>query len=56
MRYLSDAEETKLREVIASKYKDLLVEFEVALKTGMRQGEQFAIRWEDVDLEQGLSG
>jgi integrase len=26
----------------------------VALKTGMRQGELFAVRWDDVDLEQAV--
>jgi integrase len=31
-----------------------LAEFEIALMTGMRQGEQFAITWEEVDLNAGL--
>ena len=54
VRYLSDAEETTLREIIASSYSDHLTEFELALMTGMRQGEQFALAWEDVDLNASL--
>lgn len=54
VRYLSDAEETTLREIIARNYSDHLPEFELALMTGMRQGEQFAATWEDVDLTAGF--
>jgi site-specific recombinase XerD len=54
IRYLADAEEVALREVIAKSYSDHATEFELALMTGMRQGEQFALAWEDIDLDAGL--
>lgn len=50
VRYLSDAEETILRAIIAKTYSDHLAEFELALMTGMRQGEQFSLVWENIDL------
>jgi integrase len=54
VRYLSDAEETSLRKIIAKSYSDHLAEFELALMTGMRQGEEFSLTWEDIDLKAGL--
>jgi|SRR5579864_3565935 len=54
VRYLSDAEETALRKVIAESHSDHLAEFELALMTGMRQGEQFGLTWEDIDLNAGI--
>ena len=54
VRYLLDSEEIRLREVIARFYAGYLPEFEIALMTGMRQGEQFSLSWEDVDLENGI--
>jgi site-specific recombinase XerD len=53
VRYLSDAEETKLREVVQTSYGEHLAEVEIALMTGMRQGEQFGLTWEKVDLGAG---
>ena len=53
VRYLSDAEETKLRAVILSGYSDFLPEFEIAMMTGMRMSEQFQREWSDADLEAG---
>ncbi len=53
IRYLSDAEETALRRVIVDFYAGHLPEFEVALMTGMRQGKQFGLAWEQVDLVAG---
>ena len=53
IRYLTDAEETALRAVITEFYAEHLPEFEVALMTGMRQGEQFNLIWEQIDLDPG---
>jgi site-specific recombinase XerD len=51
VRYLSDAEETLLRAVIMKTYSKHLPEFELALMTGMRQGEQFSLTWENTNLQ-----
>jgi integrase len=51
VRYLSDSEETALRTVVAKSYNEHLPELEIALMTGMRQGEQFGLTWDRVDLD-----
>jgi site-specific recombinase XerD len=51
IRYLSEAEESRLRSVIAQEYSSFLVEFDLALHTGMRLSEQFGLKWEEVDLD-----
>lgn len=53
IRYLSDAEEERLRTVIHKSFAERLPEFEVALMTGLRQGEQFTREWNDIDLDAG---
>jgi len=53
VRYLSDHEETTLRAVVEKSYSGHLPELEIALMTGMRQGEQFGLSWERVDLGAG---
>jgi site-specific recombinase XerD len=53
VRYLLDSEETALRVVIAKSYSEHLPEVEIALMTGMRQGEQFGLTWNKVDLNSG---
>lgn len=53
VRYLSSVEDTALRSVIQKSYAEHLPEFEVALMTGMRQGEQFSREWNDVDFDAG---
>jgi integrase len=47
VRFLSEEEETRLRKAIGEEGWPLV---EFAIHTGMRQGEQFRLRWSDVDL------
>jgi site-specific recombinase XerD len=51
VRWLSETEEAVLRNFIPPKR---LPEFELALNTGMRKGEQYELLWENVDLERGV--
>ena len=53
IRYLSAAEEIKLRAVMEKDYPDRIPEFEIALMTGMRMGEQFTLDWSEIDLGAG---
>jgi len=53
VRYLKNDEEVLLRAVIKSLYPYREPELDLALYTGMRRGEQFKLKWEDVDLENG---
>lgn len=51
IRYLLPEEEVRLHKVIAETCSDrFLNETEIAVNTGMRRGEQFSIRWSQVDL------
>lgn len=50
IRFLSGPEEERLRAVIHKSYAEHLPEIEVALNTGMRQGEQFSREWGDIDF------
>ncbi len=47
LRYLRDEEEAALFAKLPKRWHDLVL---LALHTGMRQGEQFALKWEYVDL------
>jgi integrase len=49
VRFLSADEETKLRESITNPVH--LAAVELSLHTGMRQSEQFSLRWSQVDLD-----
>ncbi|MGH9604282.1 MAG: tyrosine-type recombinase/integrase [Terracidiphilus sp.] len=52
IRFLSDEEEKRLREVLAEDYQNrYLNEFEIALHTGMRRSEQFNLDWAQTDLK-----
>jgi integrase len=51
VRFLSDEELKRLKGVI-SQEGWALVQF--AIETGLRQSEQFGLRWEYVDLENGI--
>ncbi len=48
-RYLSKEEEAKLRKEFVQDSHEW--EFELALHTGMRRGEQFFLKWADVNME-----
>ncbi len=54
VRFLSVDEEKKLRSTILQQCPERLPEFELALHTGMRLGEQYGARWEHVDFEHRL--
>ncbi len=45
--FLSEADEAKLREAIPSEYWPYV---EFAIHTGLRQSEQFNLRWENIDM------
>jgi integrase len=53
VRYLRADEEERLRAEIRSSCPEREPEMDLALYTGMRRGEQFTLKWDDVDLETG---
>lgn len=50
IRWLTADEETKLRAAIQSEYPDEVPAFDLGLHSGMRQSEQYRLRWDRVDL------
>lgn len=54
VRYLRADEEEKLRSQIRATCPEREPELDLALYTGMRRGEQFTLKWADVDLERGI--
>jgi site-specific recombinase XerD len=52
VRFLTVDEEQKLRAAITDPLQ--LAALEISIYTGMRQSEQFGLRWSQVDLEKGL--
>ena len=48
LRFLTEGEEQRLKEVMAPEHRDLVT---FALHTGLRRSEQFHLRWEHVDQE-----
>ena len=51
VRFLTPAEEERLRKVVESKYPWHLPELDLALNTGLRQGSQFGLTWDMVDWQ-----
>ena len=45
-------EEARLRAVIGKEYQSHLIEFDIALNTGLRRSEQYGLERENVNLEQ----
>lgn len=54
VRSLSLDEERKLRTAIREMFPEHEWEFDLALQTGLRLGEQYGARWVDVDFERRL--
>jgi integrase len=54
VRFLDDEEEALLRPMIREMYPIHEAEFDLALHTGMRRGEQYGLRWQDVDFKRGI--
>jgi integrase len=54
VRFLSAEEEKALRSKIRETYSDGEAEFDLALHTGLRRGEQYRLRWQDVNLKTGI--
>jgi len=50
-RFLSEEEEKRVREVIERDCPEHMPEFEIALHSGARQGEQYRLSWPDVNLD-----
>jgi integrase len=54
LRFLSFDEEARLREHILEHWPHHWPDVQLALNTGMRAGEQFGLKWADVDFERRL--
>lgn len=51
VRFLSEAEENRLRDVIRRDHPAHIPELDIALHTGVRRGEQYKLCWSDVDMQ-----
>jgi integrase len=54
VRFLSDDEELRLRNVLATTYLWHVPEFDLALHTGLRQGSQYSLTWDMVDWNERM--
>ncbi len=54
VRFLDDKEEITLRKKIRKLHPKHEAEFDLALHTGMRRGEQYELRWQDIDLKRDI--
>jgi site-specific recombinase XerD len=50
VRYLTPEEDVKLRKVIVEDWPEHMPELDLALHTGMRLGEMYGLRWDNVNL------
>jgi len=50
VRFLTEEEEKKLRNVIEAKWSSHLPELDLAINTGMRKGSQYGLMWDMVDF------
>ena len=55
VRFLSEEEEEKIRSVIAGDFPEHMPEFEIALHTGARRGEQYQLTWPDVNVDERMT-
>jgi integrase len=51
VRFLSDAEEVRLRAAIEQRFREFLPHFLLSIHTGMRMSEQYSLDWSQVDVE-----
>jgi integrase len=51
IRFLSDDEETIVRAVITKRCPKHMEEFDIALNSGMRKGEQYSLEWPEVHFK-----
>jgi integrase len=51
VRFLSDAEEVRLRAAIEHRFREFLPHFLLSIRTGMRMSEQYGLDWSQVDFE-----
>ena len=54
IRYLDADEEAAIRRAIRERYPNREPEFDLALYTGLRRGEQYNAKWVGVDLDRGI--
>lgn len=54
VRFLDDEEEVTLRAKIRDGRPEREAEFDLALHTGMRRGEQYGLRWQAVDFKRAI--
>jgi len=54
IRFLDEPDEASIRIKIRQLYPDREPEFDLALNTGMRRGEQYRLRWENVNQRMGI--
>lgn len=54
VRFLSEAEEEKLRAIIREHWPEHEPELDIAMHTGLRRGSMYRLEWSDVDFEHRL--